>query len=281
MPTNAVIFPDAVCSDVVKGERRGDIAATGSLGGGYAPFIPGAGGQLQKNMRLNLPRDRLADRRQLLRQLDRLNRQVEAAGELDARSTRSRSRRIEVLLSGGVADALDLSKEDAKTLALATTPAATPGPTAGARWRAARRGFYTGHARALGKQLLLARRLCEAGCGFVTIHAGYDGVWDMHADGNNLNMKDGMEAVGPASITPWRRSSRTCEARGLSDKILLVCCGEMGRTPQAQQERRPRSLGQAGAAAPVRRRHPGRPGDRPLQPRRRRAGQRYLQSPRT
>ena len=40
-----------------------------------------------------------------------------------------------------------------------------------------------------------ARRLCEAGAGYVTIHASYAGVWDMHANGNNLNMQDGMDCL--------------------------------------------------------------------------------------
>ena len=41
IPTNAVLFPQAVCTDVTKGSARGDVSATGSLGSGYA-FIPGA-----------------------------------------------------------------------------------------------------------------------------------------------------------------------------------------------------------------------------------------------
>src|SRR4029078_5236116 len=88
------------------------------------------------------------------------------------------------------------------------------------------RGYYTGHAKSLGKSLLLARRLCEAGCGFVTVHCGYEGVWDMHADGNNLNMKNGMQAVG----TPFDHAVAAfvddLEERGLADKILLIAAGE-------------------------------------------------------
>jgi uncharacterized protein (DUF1501 family) len=95
-----------------------------------------------------------------------------------------------------------------------------------------KRGYYTGHAKSLGKLLLLARRLCEAGCGFVTIHASYEGVWDMHADGNNLNMKDGMEAVGRSFDHAVAAFVEDLEARGLQDKILLVATGEMGRTPK-------------------------------------------------
>jgi len=80
--------------------------------------------------------------------------------------------------------------------------------------------------------LLLARRLCEAGCGFVTIHADYEGIWDMHADVENLNMIDGMETVGRSFDHAVAAFIEDVEARGLSEKILLVCCGEMGRTPK-------------------------------------------------
>ena len=105
----------------------------------------------------------------------------------------------------------------------------------GTRWNKVKRGkagLYNAQANTIGKLLLQARRLCEAGCGYVTVHASYAGVWDMHADGNNLNMTDGMEAVGLSFDHAVAAFIRDCEARGLSDKILLVCCGEMGRTPK-------------------------------------------------
>jgi len=92
--------------------------------------------------------------------------------------------------------------------------------------------MYDGHARAIGKQLLMARRLCEAGCGYVTVHDGYDGVWDMHGDGNNLGIVEGMEACGPALDHAVAAFIDDLETRGLSDKILLVVTGEMGRTPK-------------------------------------------------
>jgi hypothetical protein len=230
MPTNAVVFPDAVCEDVVKGRARGDIAATGVLGAGHAPFIPGAGGQLQKNLRLTLPQERFAERRELLTELNRVSRSIDSAGN-DGDLDHLQQQAYQVLLSGGVADALDVSKEDPKTVARYDT-AGYVQPDGWNKVARGKAGFYTGHARALGKQLLLARRLCEAGCGFVTIHAGYDGVWDMHADANNLNMADGMEAVGTSFDHAVAAFVEDVEARGLADRILLVCCGEMGRSPR-------------------------------------------------
>ncbi|MCB1066446.1 MAG: DUF1501 domain-containing protein, partial [Verrucomicrobiae bacterium] len=45
---------------------------------------------------------------------------------------------------------------------------------------------YRDHSQNLGKLMLLARRLCERGAGFVTVTTNF--VWDMHADQNNATM---------------------------------------------------------------------------------------------
>src|SRR5207245_1938634 len=79
MPTNAVAFPQSVCADVARGSARGNMAATGALGQAYAPFIPGGGGDLQKNLRLNIPRQRLEDRRHLLSEFNRLTTDLQSA----------------------------------------------------------------------------------------------------------------------------------------------------------------------------------------------------------
>ncbi|MCZ6617184.1 MAG: DUF1501 domain-containing protein, partial [Gammaproteobacteria bacterium] len=229
MPTNAVLFPRTVDPQVPGPSARGNLSSTGPYGSGYAPFTPGSKGQLQQDMKLSLPRERLfEDRKSLLAKLDQLNRDIDASGQMEAMDE-LRRQAYQVLLGGGVSHALDLSKEDPKVLARYDTGRfAKKG-----RWdkvSRGRKGYYTSQAATLGKLLLLARRLCEAGCGFITIHAGYAGVWDMHADGNNLNMRDGMEAVGRSFDHAVAAFIEDVEARGLRDKILLVCCGEMGRT---------------------------------------------------
>jgi len=229
-PTNTVIFPQAVCSDVAKASGRGDLSATGPLGSAHAPFVPGGGGQLQKNLNLNLSRERFEDRRRLLADLNRMNRRVDEASE-HKEIDRLHEQAYRVLLGGGTADALDLSKEDPRVVERYDTKQYCA-PHNWAKAARGKRGYYTGHTKALGRQLLLARRLCEAGCGFVTIHSGYEGVWDMHADGENLNMADGMQAVGLAFDHAVAAFIEDLEARGLRDRILLVCCGEMGRTPK-------------------------------------------------
>ena len=230
MPTNAVLFPQTVCSDVAKGNARGDISATGALGQNCAPFVPGGGGQLQKNMRLTLPRDRFEDRRQLLTALNKLNREVEAMEQVKNVDD-VQNQAYQLLLGGRVADALDLSKEDKEVVDRYDT-ARYVRPDGWSKAARGKAGMYTGSAKSVGKLLLLGRRLCEAGCGFVTIHADYEGVWDMHADGNNLNVADGMEAIGRPFDHAVAAFIQDVEARGLQDKIMLVCCGEMGRSPR-------------------------------------------------
>ena len=231
MPTNAVVFPQAVSDEVTKGSARGDLASTGRYGKSLAPFIPGQGGQLQEDMKLAMPQERFFnDRQKVLSELDRLNRQVDASGQLSA-ADEIQAQAYQVLLGGGVADALDLSREDPQVVArYDTSKFAQPG-----RWNhvsRGRSGYYSGQAASIGKLLLMARRLCEAGCGFVTVHASYAGVWDMHADGNNLNMVDGMQAVGRSFDHAVAALVEDLEARGLTDEIMLVASGEMGRTPK-------------------------------------------------
>jgi uncharacterized protein (DUF1501 family) len=89
---------------------------------------------------------------------------------------------------------------------------------------------YVDNAKSLGKLLLLARRLCEAGCGFVTVTTNF--VWDMHADVNNAPCAEGMRYMGPPLDHAVSALVEDLAERGLSDRILLVCCGEMGRTPR-------------------------------------------------
>ena len=85
----------------------------------------------------------------------------------------------------------------------------------------------------LGKQMLLARRLCEAGCGFVTVT---DAGWDMHANGNSPKKMAGLPLLGGQVDHAVAAFLDDLEERGLSDKILLVVTGEMGRTPKLNKD---------------------------------------------
>ncbi len=177
-------------------------------------------------MQLTLPRERLDDRRLLLAQLDRINRGMDADGML-AGLDKFQQQAFSVILRG-VADAFDLSKEDPGVVARYDTEPLIQPDQFSTRWN--NRKNYINHARSLGKLMLLARRLCEAGCGFVTVCTDF--VWDNHADNNNAGVAEGMRYCGLPFDHAVSAFLDDVHERGLSDKILLVCCGEIGRTPR-------------------------------------------------
>jgi len=81
--------------------------------------------------------------------------------------------------------------------------------------------------------MLLARRLCETGCGFVTVTTNF--VWDFHSDENNAPVEEGLRYVGAPFDRAVSAFIEDVESRGLGDKILLVACGEMGRSPRVNK----------------------------------------------
>src|SRR5207302_5107237 len=80
----------------------------------------------------------------------------------------------------------------------------------------------------IGQQLLIARRLIEAGAGFVTVQSA---GWDMHADGNNPDMETGMEMLGRPLDKALSALLGDLEQRGMLDDVLIVVTGDFGRTP--------------------------------------------------
>ncbi|MBI3877574.1 MAG: DUF1501 domain-containing protein [Verrucomicrobia bacterium] len=227
MPTNVALFPRAVMPEAGPAiSQFGNFEATGDLGIAYAPFVPGAGGGLQADMKLNLPQQRLNDRRALLCAIDQWKRWADTSGVVEGLSS-FQEQAFDTLLRG-VSDAFDLSKEDPRLIARYDTAPLMPKERISPEWK--NREHYADNAATLGKLLLLARRLCERGAGFVTVTTSF--VWDMHSDVNNAPVTVGMDYVGRPFDHAVSAFIEDCEARGLRDKILLVCCGEMGRTPR-------------------------------------------------
>ncbi|MEC9002468.1 MAG: DUF1501 domain-containing protein, partial [Planctomycetota bacterium] len=116
LPNSMFIIPQSIDAEQkTLGTRFGKYDATGSLGSAYTPFMPGGKGPLQEAMNLNLSRDRFEDRRSLLSNLDDIRRKFDSLAEMDG-LTGLQSQAAN-LITKGVADAFDLSKEDPRTLA--------------------------------------------------------------------------------------------------------------------------------------------------------------------
>ena len=174
----------------------GDDAAW--LGAAYAPLRCGSkrGSEMLNNMTLRVEPGRLADRTNLLRSLDRLHRRVDQSGMMEGMD-QFHQQAIDVVM-GPAKQAFDLSQEDART----------------------REKYGLG----LGEELLLARRLCEAGAGFVTLNNGY---WDHHG-----GIIPGLKQLCPPLDQAVAAYVEDVTERGLMDDILLVVTGEFGRTPR-------------------------------------------------
>ena len=226
MLTNVVLFPQAVDPTTHPATTNfGRFNATGPLSPAYAAFDPSQG-EGAEGLKLRLPRERLDDRRHLQRLLDSAARHLETARAAEG-VDRFRDQAYR-LLEGGLAEAFDLSREDPRLVdRYDTAPLVRPDAISKV-WN--NYNNYVDNAKSLGKLLLLARRLCERGCGFVTVTTNF--VWDMHADTNNAPMAEGMRYMAPPLDHALSAFIDDLYARGLQDRILLVACGEMGRSPR-------------------------------------------------
>jgi hypothetical protein len=227
MPTNVGLFPRAVVPEAQERVKNfGDFTATGPLGSSFAPFVPGGGGNLASDMTLNVQPGRLDDRRDLLGRVDAFRRQLDKSGALEGVGG-FQEQAFDTIL-GGVAGAFDLSGEDPRTVARYDTAPLVPYSSIRKVWNNHKN--YRDHVNSLGKLMLMARRLVERGCGFVTVTTNF--VWDFHADKNNATVPEGMHYVGLPFDHAVSAFIEDIHARGLQEKVLLVCCGEMGRTPK-------------------------------------------------
>ena len=79
----------------------------------------------------------------------------------------------------------------------------------------------------VGRGLLLARRLVEAGVTYVVVNTGHAGSWDTHANnfGQLKNVLLPPMDQGVAALL------RDLDERGQLDDVLVLVAGEMGRTP--------------------------------------------------
>jgi hypothetical protein len=226
MPSNVLVKPEAVDPELKLGNNfetgaLPTLVQPGELGASHTAFDPAGGGQLLKNLRLSLPAERFDDRKTLLRQLDTYKSRLELSGEMESASV-FEQRAFDVLAKG-IADAFDLRKEDPRTIAKYDTSKCFEAKEI-TKWYDMKRA-----SNLLGKQMLMARRLVEAGAGFVTVS---DCGWDMHANNNSPANMTALPLMAKQVDHAVSAFLDDLHERGLSDKVLLVVTGEMGRTPR-------------------------------------------------
>lgn len=227
IPTSAVIQPGAVGPKYKNlGAQVSRITSTGSLPSSFKPFDPSAGGDIVKNMELKVDQRRLDDRRSLLSGLDGFKRQLDSAEGL-AGADEFQQQAFDVIL-GGIGDAFDISQEDPRVVEQYDTGHIDISKRL---YKKKNKNLAKQSPVALGKQMLMARRLVESGCRFVTVTSA---GWDMH--GNAFGIDDGMPILGTAVDVAASAFLADLERIGLSNKVLLVITGEFGRTPRINKK---------------------------------------------
>jgi len=208
------------------------------LGDAYSPFSvsgdPSKPNFKVPNIGLDSPDDakRLSERVALRQNLDLLERAFDRAGELEALD-QFEVQAMTLLTNPKTRDAFDLSREDDRT-----------------RDRYGRNQW--------GQQLLLARRLVEAGVDVLTssLHGplcGRVSNWDDHAVNHHV-----FDALRFRAENYDRAVTALIEdiyERGLDKRVLVVVTGEFGRTPKINFQP---STGKGNASAPAGTKQPGR-----------------------
>lgn len=208
------------------GGRDGvDVFAFGSayLGPAYVPFaIPGDPSRPEfkvPNITLdNSLSERMGDRMLLLNELDKLRRNVDNSGMMGAMDEFN-GLATDILTSNKMREAFDLTQEPDHI-----------------------KDRYGKHA--WGMRALLARRLVEAGCSFVTLvfeNPYQSGVphlkqgvynWDSHSV--NCHIWDDAMVRFPIYDQAVTALIEDMYARGIDKRTLLVVTGEFGRTPRVE-----------------------------------------------
>jgi hypothetical protein len=183
------------------------------LGLAHGPFRPRGPGLANLRLPENVSRERLEERKALLAGFDQMRREIDAAGSLRALDD-FQHRAFRLVTSSAVYQALDLSREPLRV-----------------------RERYQGCTN-----LLLARRLVEAGVSVVTVALGgvergpglpISSVWDTHK--NNF---PSLRALLPAYDRAVYTLLTDLYDRGLDERAAVLIWGEFGRTPRVGTEAR-------------------------------------------
>jgi len=186
--------------------------SAGFLGLGNSSFRPTGPGRDDLVLQ-GIDLDHLSERRNLLTSLDRFRRQWDNKGAMEGMDVFTQ-RAMGILTSSELFDALDISKESEKT----------------------RERYGSGNpnqpkgdgAPRVPQNLLLARRLVEAGARVVTVNYSF---WDWHGQ-NFRNAKEELPVFdrGVSALV------EDLHERGLDKDCTVVVWGEFGRTPKINKD---------------------------------------------
>ncbi len=184
----------------------------GFLGLGHASFRPTGPGRDDLVLQ-GVTSDRLDDRRNLLTAVDGFRREWDGRKTMEGMDTFTQ-RAMGILTSSQLFDALDISKESPQTRERYGTDDANRPQGDGAP--------------RVPQNLLLARRLVEAGVRVVTVNYSF---WDFHGQ-NFRNCKTELPIFDKAISA----LVEDLHERGMDKDVTVVAWGEFGRTPKINKD---------------------------------------------
>ncbi|HLQ45324.1 MAG TPA: DUF1501 domain-containing protein, partial [Planctomycetaceae bacterium] len=191
-----------------------DPGQPGFLGPAHAPFLPNAEGKTDMVLNANISGDRFGTRQSLLKNFDRLRRDVDASGMLHGMD-KFTEQAFGILTSSKLAEAIDLEREDPKLRDRYGRGSDKP-------------AGYGDAGPLLNDYFLLARRLVEAGVRVVTLAYGR---WDWHGQPHGTTFDNArhhmpMLDLGVSALV------EDLHQRGLDRDVSVIVWGEFGRTPK-------------------------------------------------
>ena len=184
----------------------------GFLGVSHAPFrLVGGRNEMSRvdNMVLQgLTLDQLHHRHNLLQSFDTLRRDIDSSRSMEGLDAFTQQA-IGILTSSALAEALDISKEDPRLVE---------------RYGKGNPEFHADGAPRMNENLLIARRLVEAGARFVSLNFSR---WDWHG-GNFARAREDMPRLDQAVSA----LIEDLDQRGMLPDVSVVVWGEFGRTPK-------------------------------------------------
>lgn len=176
----------------------------------------GTGHSVNLSLNPEISVERLHHRNELLAGLDRIRRQTDASGMMDAMD-RFTQQATGILTSGQFADAMDLSHEDPKILARYTAPVNEESLRS-----------YTSEDSKSTQKFLLARRLVEAGVRCVSVS-----ISDFDTHSNNFPRLRHLLPIVDHGLTTLVSD---LTERDMIDDVSIVVWGEFGRTPRVNNK---------------------------------------------
>jgi hypothetical protein len=187
----------------------------GYAGAAHRAFIPTRKGLDNFALLPQITLDRLNNRKELLKSLDNIRRDLDGRGEFAALDTFT-AQALDMVTSRNVREAFDLAREPEELQARYG-------------YKGAKFEYNKSPVKWDWEDFIRARRLVEAGVPYVSLQVG---LWDHHGGDQQGSIFHGYRSLLPLLDQSLGALIEDLYARGLDRDVAVIVWGEFGRTPK-------------------------------------------------